>query len=247
MPRQDVPHVIFFDLETTGFDKPIQPVQIGAIDSWGQAEYNQFLLPNRRIHPLATRTNGFTTDKHMSRLYRNEEELETVELEEGLNYFMDWLRSLGGTVILVAHKCHNYDGKVLLYNLKEFNIKYEDVISGFSDSLIASRVLYPHLESRRLPDMMQEVGLGWRESHDALLDAYDCRSVVRRVAAQQRIKFMNFVIDPQWYKTTAQQKAWTFNRPPQVAVHPKAGHSAGRIPQEPDYVGIIHGLQEMHV
>ena len=29
-PYQDA-NVIFIDLETTGFDKPIQPVQIGAI------------------------------------------------------------------------------------------------------------------------------------------------------------------------------------------------------------------------
>jgi len=215
-PYQDA-NVIFIDLETTGFDKPIQPVQIGAIDSWGSEEYNAFILPDRRIHPLATKTNGFTTDRHMQRLYRNGEQLDTLDLEEGLNHFMDWLRSLGGNIILVAHKCHNYDGKVLLYNFKEFNIKYENVITGFSDSLIASRVLYPHLESRRLPDMLEEVGLGWSESHDALQDAHDCRQVVRRMAAINRIRFMNFVCNPQWYKTTSQQKTWTFNRPPPTA------------------------------
>eukprot|EP00088_Acartia_fossae_P012084 TRINITY_DN1619_c0_g1_i4.p1 TRINITY_DN1619_c0_g1~~TRINITY_DN1619_c0_g1_i4.p1 ORF type:complete len:236 (-),score=34.24 TRINITY_DN1619_c0_g1_i4:1115-1822(-) len=231
MPAENV-HVIFFDLETTGFDKPIQPVQIGAIDSWGQEEYNQFILPDRKIHPLATRTNGFTTDKYMQRLYRNGEELSTLDLKEGLLDFMDWLKSFSGKIVLVAHKCHNYDGKVLLYNFKEFNIKYENVIAGFSDSLIASRVLYPHLESRRLPDMMEWVGLGWRESHDALEDAKDCRCVVRRMAAQNRIRFMDFVFNTQWYKTTSQQKTWTFNRlpppPPPSSTTPSSHSSASR-------------------
>ena len=58
-PRQNHPNVVFFDLETTGFDRPIRPVQIGAIDSWGQNIYDEFVLPDRFIHHKATRTNGF--------------------------------------------------------------------------------------------------------------------------------------------------------------------------------------------
>ncbi len=48
---------------------------------------------------------------------------------------------LSGNVILVAHKCLDYDAKVLLRNLEEFEIPYEDTILGFSDSLLASRYL----------------------------------------------------------------------------------------------------------
>jgi hypothetical protein len=44
-----------------------------------------------------------------------------------------------GNIILVAHKCLDYDAKVLLRNLEEFEIPYEDIIMGFSDSLLASR------------------------------------------------------------------------------------------------------------
>jgi hypothetical protein len=46
---------------------------------------------------------------------------------------------MSGNVILVAHKCLDYDAKVLLRNLEEFEIPYEDTILGFSDSLLASR------------------------------------------------------------------------------------------------------------
>ena len=43
MPHQDA-HVIFFDLETTGFDKPIQPVQIGAIGNINMLDIMMILL-----------------------------------------------------------------------------------------------------------------------------------------------------------------------------------------------------------
>jgi DNA polymerase III epsilon subunit-like protein len=58
-PRYVQPNVVFFDLETTGFDRPIRPVQIGAIDSWGQNRFEEFVWPDRLVHPKATRTNGF--------------------------------------------------------------------------------------------------------------------------------------------------------------------------------------------
>jgi hypothetical protein len=48
---------------------------------------------------------------------------------------------MSGNVILVAHKCLDYDAKVLLRNLEEFEIPYEETILGFSDSLLASRYL----------------------------------------------------------------------------------------------------------
>ncbi len=47
--------------------------------------------------------------------------------------------NVSGDVILVAHKCHDYDAKVLLRNLDEFQIDYGNIITGFSDSLLASR------------------------------------------------------------------------------------------------------------
>ena len=49
------------------------------------------------------------------------------------------MAQLSGNVVLVAHKCLDYDAKVLLRNLEEFDIPYEETILGFSDSLFASR------------------------------------------------------------------------------------------------------------
>lgn len=203
------PRIVFFDLETTGFDRPIRPVQIGAIDSWGEECFNEFLWPRRHVHPKASLTNGLRTIRGV--LYRDGEgALDTVDLEEGLCRFMDWLESLGGNVVLVAHKCLDYDAKVLLRNLEEFEIPFKHVLLGFSDSLLASRHLYPEAPSHRLPAMMSEVGLRVRESHDALNDAEDCRRICKRMAAQCSFKFLDFVFERDWFHTLDEQWDWTF-------------------------------------
>lgn len=208
-PRFTPPTVVFFDLETTGFDRPIRPVQIGAIDSWGENQFDLFVHPNRSIHPKATRTNGFRLIG--DELYREGEgRLETVDLEEALQTFVGWLDDLGGNIVLVAHKCLDYDAKVLLRNLEEFRIPYWETIIGFSDSLLASRCLYPEAPSHRLPAMLLEVGLREREEHDAVEDAKDCRRICRRMAGQCRMKFLDLILHPDWYHSTKQQWRWTF-------------------------------------
>jgi len=203
-----VPTVVFFDLETTGFDRPIRPIQIGAVDSWGENCFNEFVWPRRHVHPKATLTNNMYTKK--GSLYRYNEEMSCLDLEDALCAFMEWLTELGGNVVLVAHKCLDYDAKVLLRNLEEFHIPYSDVILGFSDSLLASRQLYTEVPSHKLSAMLWEVGLPIREAHDALEDASDCRSICRRMAAQCKYRFLDFILDPNWYHDVDQQWDWTF-------------------------------------
>jgi len=202
------PNVVFFDLETTGFDRPIRPVQIGAIDSWGENTFNEFVWPRRNVHPKATLTNHFYTSR--GGLYRYGEEMECLDLVDALMAFLEWLQELGGNVILVAHKCLDYDAKVLLRNLEEFEIPYSETILGFSDSLLASRNLYTEAPSHRLSAMLYEVGLPVREKHDALDDAEDCRRICRRMAAQCSFKFLDFILDCNWYHNVDQQWDWTF-------------------------------------
>jgi len=204
------PTVVFFDLETTGFDRPIRPVQIGAVDSWGDRCFNEFVWPRRHVHPKASLTNNFYTDTKRKALFRHDEELQYLDLEDALNAFLEWLNELGGNVILVAHKCLDYDGKVLLRNLEEFEIPYTGTILGFSDSLLASRQLYHSAPSHKLSAMLKEVGLPVREEHDALKDADDCRRICRRMAGQCHYKFLDFFLDSNWYHTVDQQWEWTF-------------------------------------
>ena len=141
---------------------------------------------------------------------RHGKELECLDLVEGLLAFLEWLESLGGNIILVAHKCLDFDAKVLLRNLEEFEIPYCETIIGFSDSLLASRQLYPDIGSHKLSAMLWQVGLTVRESHDALEDAEDCRRICRRMAAQSGYKFLDFILNLSWFHDVDQQWDWTF-------------------------------------
>jgi len=201
--------VVFFDLETTGFDRPIRPVQIGAVESWGQESFNQFLWPRRFVHPKARLMNHFFADTVKEKLFRYNKELEAVDLVEGLLLFMEWLEQLGGNIVLVAHKCLDYDAKVLLRNLEEFNIAY-NFITGFSDSLLASRHLYTEVHSHKLSSMLEVVGLPVREEHDALKDAEDCRRICKRMARACQFSFIEFIFQVEWYHDLGQQWDWTF-------------------------------------
>ncbi len=66
---------------------------------------------------------------------------------------------------------------------------------GFSDSLLASRELYN--PPCTLQAMLEKFGVVKDQTHDALDDAQDVRTMVRRVAAQhfQTFTFQSFVRD----------------------------------------------------
>eukprot|EP00088_Acartia_fossae_P044253 TRINITY_DN4691_c0_g1_i23.p1 TRINITY_DN4691_c0_g1~~TRINITY_DN4691_c0_g1_i23.p1 ORF type:complete len:228 (-),score=26.72 TRINITY_DN4691_c0_g1_i23:578-1261(-) len=201
---------VFFDMETTGFQEPIRPVQIGAVDSWGKRKFNKFLLPDREIEHYAIRRHGFTKDNG-TLCCRHGCALDAMDMKWGLIEFVEWLKSFGGKVVLIAHNCRNFDARILLKNFKEFHVPHEDVIVGFSDSLVASRFYFPGNEiSHSLPDMLVNVDLRRQETQDALENAMICRRIVKRMAAQNKRKFVHFVCNPKWYKTLDQQNKWTF-------------------------------------
>ena len=83
-----------------------------------------------------------------------------MDLVDGLMAFMEWLQELGGNIILVAHKCLDYDAKVLLRNLEEFEIPYSDIILGFSDSLLASRQLYTEVSKEIIDECQHDFSSG---------------------------------------------------------------------------------------
>ena len=149
-------------------------------------------------------TAGRSSDPTLfSFLFFGDDEVGPANPEEGLDAFIKWLGSLGGDVILVAHKCLDFDAKVLLRNLKEFGIKYSDTILGFSGSLLASRQLYNQAISLWLSAILYEVRLPVRESHDAMEDAEDCRRICQRTAAQCgfRRQFTGITTIPYGYVT----------------------------------------------
>ena len=92
---------------------------------------------------------------------------------------------MDGSVVLVAHGCFRQQGKVLLRNLEEFQIPYDEVISGFTDSFVASQKLVPSAECHSLEGMLRQLGLAWEEVDDAVEKAHDVRRVCQ-VSTKQK-------------------------------------------------------------
>jgi len=193
--------VVCFNLKTTSFKGPIWPVrllQIGAVDSYGNEIFDQFVWPGH-IPRKALRGSRFRIKGN--RLHRDDlGPLKTTDARDALENFMECLEDLacGGKVILVAHHC-GYHVKLLLELLQKFNIPYEDTIEGFCDSLKASRVLYPGFH-HKLADMLELVGLPGATENDAASDAYDCLQICRRMAGRNGMKFLDFILDEDWYE-----------------------------------------------
>ena len=54
--------VIFVDIEATGFQEPVRPIQIGAIDTTGLKEFNCFMVPDKQLTDSASKVTGLSTD-----------------------------------------------------------------------------------------------------------------------------------------------------------------------------------------
>ena len=68
------------------------------------------------------------------------------------------------------------------------------MIWGFSDSLIASQQTYDE-GPYNLNDMLKKVGIHKEQSHAALDDAEDVRTLVRRMAGINGFHFQKYVKD----------------------------------------------------
>ena len=77
--------------------------------------FDRFLQPKMRVERGATRINNFTTNRNCTKLYRDRNQVEADDMAWGLQNFINWLdENFADPVILMAHNCHKFDGKVIL-------------------------------------------------------------------------------------------------------------------------------------
>ena len=83
--------VIYFDLETTGFNGQI--CSMAFLSSDGGSKFTEFLIPKCSFDPRATMVNKMFVLN--GKLYQNGKIVETaVPVEDGLQNFLDWLTHL---------------------------------------------------------------------------------------------------------------------------------------------------------
>ncbi|XP_034735518.1 uncharacterized protein LOC117949393 [Etheostoma cragini] len=196
----DGPTIVFFDLQTTGYDSPwCHITQLSAI--CGNKTFNVYTLPRRRIHPAASRLTGFTV--YCDQLYLRGRCVGTMPIYHALTSFLNYLSNLDGhgPMLLAAHNAKGFDIPVLNRLLERFSLClwFQEVVSGYVDTLLLSRNLCPrHLHP------------GIKYSQKFLVDyclreSYDAYNAMKNAMKLQ--KLFNC-----WSPTSVQIKEFTFPR-----------------------------------
>ncbi|XP_039665670.1 DNA polymerase III subunit epsilon-like [Perca fluviatilis] len=136
--------IVFFDLQTTGYDTPSCHItQLSAICK--DKRFNVYTFPFRDIHPVARRLTGFTVS--YGRLCLHGRPVGTVPIFYALNSFINYLSNFPGPVLLAAHNAKRFDALILSRLLQRFSLwqRFQRVVSGFVDTFILSRKLFPDL------------------------------------------------------------------------------------------------------
>ncbi|KAL6106359.1 uncharacterized protein ACO6RY_10251 [Pungitius sinensis] len=136
--------IVFLNLETTGIKTNVcDIIQLSAV--CGKRVFNAYILPTCEMPEDAEQVTGFTVSD--GALFHNGVPMSTVPLAEALASFLDFLRSSGGPVRLAAHNAKCFDARVLTRELQRLELlpQFEQVVSGFVDTLPLARRLRPGL------------------------------------------------------------------------------------------------------
>jgi len=151
--------VIFFDIETTGFEDP-DIVQISAVTSWNNSfsSYNKYIIPKKPISENATRVHGLRTRLEPRGywpgagptyvIYRDERRLDCYYPNEALNGFVKFCNKFHRTkwgyrpdtrVYLCAYNGRAFDGIILKKSFEKYKVCFEESNFGLVDPLINIR------------------------------------------------------------------------------------------------------------
>lgn len=136
----------------------------------GDRVFNAYTVPRCAISRGASRVTGFTV--RAGRLFYCGDPVKTVYHVDALTSFIKFLRSFRRPVLLVAHNAKRFDAPVLTRLLRELDLwhGFQQVVSGFVDSLLLSRNLYD-LRRYSLPFLVDYFLEEDYDAHNATEDA----------------------------------------------------------------------------
>ncbi|KAM0732898.1 DNA polymerase III PolC-type [Formica fusca] len=173
-------NLVYFDLETSGFEKTADILQIAA--KCGKRRFCKYVNPTQLIMPRNTISGFKNVD---GTLFLNNERVLSSPLQKVLCAFKRWLAALK-PCILVAHNGLRFDFPLLFRALKKKSMieDFEKLIVGFADTLIILRKIYPERkgpEMFKLSTLAQELKIKLpRNFHNA---AYDVQ-ILEKIASK---------------------------------------------------------------
>ena len=122
------PIIIFYDLETGGFQKTADIIQIAITkgNSNHSKDINVFVMPKKKLDPRSVKVHGYTVSYKTGKktlVSRQNEEMPAVSPLEAAKAVTEYLihvcRSSESPVLLIAHNGHSFDQPRLLAFLRE--------------------------------------------------------------------------------------------------------------------------------
>lgn len=125
--------MFFFYLETTGLDASKEVVQIAA--KYSDVEFDIYVKPEREFSLQASKITGLELKNE--NLYYNSNLVISHSKVNAAKSFLQFLKSINSTIILVAHNCFRFDCPTLLNFIKNEGLlnEFSELVAGFADSL----------------------------------------------------------------------------------------------------------------
>ncbi|XP_078112758.1 DNA polymerase III PolC-type-like [Sander vitreus] len=172
--------IVFFDLQTTGLDTPwCHITQLSAICK--DNKFNVYTRPRRPIAAKVSQLTGFTV--YNGRLYLRGRRVRTKPIFYALTFFINYLSKFSGPVLLAAHNAKRFDALVLSRLLQKFSLGpwFQQVVSGFVDSLMLSRKLYP-------PRLISGMKYSQKSLvYEFLRESYDAQNAMKNAMMLQKL------------------------------------------------------------
>ena len=177
-PDNNKIRLIWFDLETTGFNKfKNNIIEIAAIDNLG----NKF---STLVNPECFIPKKITEITHIN----NEMVKDSPIIQEALHDFNTFLRiDPHKTTFIIGHNSIGFDMPFIKYNFSKYNIKFPKMRA--IDTLYMAQLLLPHEYSHKLSRMCELFGIDNNNAHRALSDVYATRILYNQLCVIFKAKF----------------------------------------------------------
>ena len=170
--------LIWFDLETTGFNKfKNRIIEIAALDNLGKT-FSTLVNPECFIPKKITEITHINNDMVK----------DSPIIEEALHDFNEFLRiDQHKTTFIIGHNSIGFDMPFIKYNFSKYNIKFPQMRA--IDTLYMSQLLLPHEYSHKLSRMCELFGIDNNNAHRALSDVYATRILYNQLCVIFKSKF----------------------------------------------------------
>lgn len=161
--------VVFFDIETGGLDFFRHEI-IQICVKFQDKIFSSYITPMKSIDQRASQITHIT--KSGRKLFKNGIEVITLPRQKVMSELIKFLKNIGQKCLLVAHN-DKFDAPRLVNAFQELGLdkEFEELVYGFSDSLLLLRKLFPELECHKLEFLASnKLEISCDQAHDATFD-----------------------------------------------------------------------------